>query len=366
MQCIECGSDNSNYNYLCQDCYLKNYPIIETRPRLKLSLCKLCRTPSIKPDVWYDIGNDANLNKDNIIKKSIVDLIDLKYKVKPIKNKELSIINVDEKIFDQNIPVDYVEGSFKVKGIPDLFLPDISIEEDFSLFIKYKKCMKCQLLATGGAIKYKVQIRVIKKIIDNIDKVISDFYKSDKIENKNLFPLEESKLKEGWDMSFIDRKGAEILVNYFKINFGAHIIETKETTSYDRIKNKARYRTVISVRLPNYIKGDIIIFEDLPYQILDIKSNSTVLYNFNDKESLDIENDILLKTKIKNIYSKDELAKYQIISIDDYKNSVQIMNLDSFEIKEISKEDFNYEIIEGNEISAFYWDENLFINQFFN
>ena len=44
-------------------------------------------------------------------------------------------------------------------------------------------------------------------------------------------------------------------------------------------------------------------------------------------------------------------------------NSVQLMNLSTFDYIEISRNDFNYEIDENFDLFGFYWNDNLFMDQ---
>ena len=63
------------------------------------------------------------------------------------------------------------------------------------------------------------------------------------------------------------------------------------------------------------------------------------------------------------MYSRSQLTKFQIISIDNKGNSVQLMNLSTFDYEELSLNDFKYKIEEGLEIAGFYWNDELFIDQ---
>lgn len=362
MACIECGSSDDSYNYLCKDCYLKSHPIIESRYRLKLNLCKICGAPSVKPDLWYESPTKEQV--ELFIINALIELIDYKYKIRTLSERSIQILEIDERIFELNEMNDVVEGKFLLKGIPDLFLPEISIEEDFSVFLKYRKCKACQLISNGGATVAKVQLRCDKRQMSELRIALDSFFSNfTKAKNQSLLPSSEEELKDGWDISYFDTHGAEVLAQFLKENYSAHIIKTKEIITYNRTKNKNVTRTVISTRLPEYLIGDIILFEDKPYQIVQITNKSTKLHDFTNKSVISKTNEIMLNLNITILYSRNELTKLQVISIDNVTNSVQLMNLSTFDYIELNISDLNYEVYEGLEVLGFYWNDTFYIDQ---
>ena len=82
-----------------------------------------------------------------------------------------------------------VEGKFLIKGIPDLFLPEISVEENFSVYLKYRKCRACQLISNGGAVVAKVQLRCNKRQMNEIESELNSYYTNQtNSKNQNLLP----------------------------------------------------------------------------------------------------------------------------------------------------------------------------------
>lgn len=362
MTCIECGNQEDSFNYLCKECYLKSHPLIESRQRLKLHLCKICGAPSVKPDLWYETPPKEQL--ESYLIGALAELIDYKYKIRTLAERSLTITEIDERLFEINELNDIITGKFLLKGIPDLFLPEISLEEEFTVFVKYRKCKSCQLIANGGATVAKVQLRCNKRQMSEIRIALDSFFSNfTKVENQNLLPSSEEELKDGWDISYFDTHGAEVLAQYLKENFSAHLIKTKEIITYNRTKNKNVTRSVISTRLPEYLIGDIILYEDKPYQIVQISTKSTKLHDFSAKVEVSKTNEIMLGLNITNLYTRNELTKFQVISIDNVINSVQLMNLSTFDYIELNLSDFNYEIYEGLEVSGFYWNDVLFLDR---
>ena len=63
------------------------------------------------------------------------------------------------------------------------------------------------------------------------------------------------------------------------------------------------------------------------------------------------------------MYIRSELTKFQVISIDSSIQSVQLMNLSTYDYTEKNLSDFKYEIQEGQDVFGFYWNDNLYIDQ---
>ena len=329
---------------------------------LKLNLCKICGAPSVKPDLWYESPSKEQV--EIFIISALIELIEYRYKIRTLTDRKVEILEIDERIFDLNEQNDLLEGKFLIKGIPDLFLPEISIEENFNVYIKYRKCKSCQLIANGGAVVAKVQLRCNRRQMDEINTELNAFFGNyTTAKTQSLLPSEEERLKDGWDLSYYDIRGANILTNHFKYNYSAHIIKTKEVITYNRTKNKNVTRTVFSVRLPEYLIGDIILFEDRPYQIVQISNTSTKMYDFENRTTISKSNELILTLNITNLFTRNQLTKFQVISIDKAISSIQLMNLSTFDYQEISSKDINYDVEESQEIFGFYWNENLYIDQ---
>ena len=232
------------------------------------------------------------------------------------------------------------------------------------MFIKYRKCHSCQFISVGGGVVAKVQLRCNKRQIDEMKIELNTFFaKYQNTKNQNLVPTEEIQLKDGWDLSYYETHGAEVLAQYLKDNFGAHIIKTKEIITYNRTKNKNVTRTVLSARLPEYLIGDIILFEDRPFQIVQINSTNTKLFDFVNKTLVSKSNESILNLNMTNLYSRTQLTKFQVIALDLILQSAQLMNLSTYEYLEIRIDDLPYTIEEGIEIFGFIWNEFVFIDQ---
>ncbi|MHA2365988.1 MAG: NMD3-related protein, partial [Candidatus Hodarchaeales archaeon] len=330
ISCIECGKSEDRFDYLCETCYLKSNPVIESRFRLKLSICRKCFAPSVR-NVWRE-SPDPDLIEEEF-KKAITETITFKYKIKPIKNSKIDIESLNdhyESLYDMP---DAVQGVFSLSGNPDAFLPEINIEEPFKIFIRYRRCHSCASLDTVGSAVVKLQIRGADRQLTEISEISRSLFQELR-EN----PSSETSLKDGWDLSFHNKSAGagHNLSNILKEEYGALIIKTKETIGYDRIKSKSKTREVISIRLPPFLPGDIILKDDHPFQVMTVKGKTVKMFDFLLDEEVQWTKEVIWDQRTRLLIPKEELITFQLVTIEPHSNSLQFMNLSSFEIYEVS------------------------------
>ena len=356
MACIECGKEDDRFNYLCQDCYLKNHQVIESRSRIKIKICTQCSAAFVRTD--WRLSPEAG-GEEAEFKDAISDSILYNYKVKPLKELILHI-ELDNKfvsLFEKPV---IVEGQFSLSGKPDAFLPAIQVNEPFNVYIKYRRCHRCSSLDTAGSITVKVQIRGAERQLDEIGKLINIHFKE-----LGASPSSDVTLKDGWDLSFHNTaaQAAFSLTDILRDGYGAQIIKTKETTGYDRIKSKSKTRTVISVRLPRFLPGDIVTKMEQPYQLLSVTGKTIKVYNYLEQEKINWDKELMWDSRTRLLLTREQLTTFQIFAIETRTNSLQVMNLSSYEMYEMSINLYAGDLVEGIEIKGFIWEDKIFPSQ---
>ncbi len=357
MTCIDCGKEDHQYNYLCQDCYLKTNQVIESRPRIKIKICKQCSAAFVRTE-WRP-SPEAGLEEKSF-EEAIADSIMYNYKIKPLKEFELHI-EFDEtysSYTEASFPI--VKGIFALSGKPDAFLPLIQITEPFSVYIKYRRCHSCANLETAGTAALKVQIRGAERQLNEISEVTNQHFREHKVS-----PSADVTLKDGWDLSFHNTaaRAGSSLTDLLKDEYGAILIKTQETIGYDRIKSRSKVRSVISVRLPSFLTGDIIAKEDKPFQLLSIRGKSIKVYNFLEMVKQIWDKEVIWDSRTKMLLPREELVTFQLFTIDNRTHSLQFMNLSSYEIYEVLQKQYTGKLEEGTEVKGYIWNDQLYLSQ---
>ena len=367
MVCVECGSERSDFNYLCEICYLKSHPLIILRNRIKLTLCKICLTP---------VGPSGNWDKQLLIEykleqilNTISQFIQKNYKL----TKGISSLKVNFRDFSDindihDLLPNTVEIDLHISASPDPFLPEINFKESNTVFLKYKTCIHCQNVGQPTSINGKLQVRGIKLWKAEVSKIIDDFVQKYTNEKKIEFlPIKIEELKDGIDVSFSSKNPVEILASEFQHKFATQNIKTDETISYDHVKSKSKKRLVISVRLPPYTPGDVIKGPNTILQIMSINGIKSKGYDYDKNSIIDVDNNILWDNTFYLFSPFKNLKKFQIINLDKHNKLINLMDLETFqEYEEILSS--NLVIDKDNTVLGFIYEKekNLYKRVCFN
>jgi nonsense-mediated mRNA decay protein 3 len=331
MVCVDCGSEQSNFNFLCENCYLKSHPIVILRNRIKLTLCKICQTP---------VGPSGNWDKQLIIDQkydqllnAISQSIQKKYKLaKGISSLRIELKDFSDIISINNVLPNIVEIDLHITASPDPFLPELNFTETANVFIKYRTCIHCQNVGQPTTINGKLQIRGLKSWKTEINKIIDNFVQKYDSEKKvDFLPVKIEELKDGIDISFSNKNSVEILASEFQQKFATQNIKTDETISYDHVKSKSKQRSVISVRLPPYKLGDVIQGPNKLLQIISINGVKSKGYDYDKKKFIDVDSSILWDNTFHLFLPFENLKKFQIINLDNYNKLINLMDLETFQ-----------------------------------
>ena len=207
--CFLCGkkTDDLIEGY-CEECYNKEFNLIEVPKEIKLVRCSKCDRTRYK-NQWMD--------------KEIDEL--LKDKVKVLGRNVKIKIKINDNV--HVIAKGYLKGSKTVK------------EEEHEIIIKIKKivCQDCSR-RTGGYYEAIIQLRgKTTEAMDFIDDNI--------IRENQTFRVE--KVKNGLDIYLADKKFANRLTNDVKKKFNAKIKKNYKLVT--RKKGKDIYRSVMLVRI---------------------------------------------------------------------------------------------------------------------
>ncbi|MHA1443172.1 MAG: NMD3-related protein [Candidatus Hodarchaeales archaeon] len=328
QRCIECGEEQEFFNHLCRSCYLETHPILKSKKELSIVACLRCGILLISGHWSKFYLNDLD-SVDIHAKLENLIFQEWKFYYRPKKLKIQSI----ELIFNEDEEIEAVNGTVDISASPDVFVPLITISEDFIINIDWGDCTDCRTRLDG---KYtsKIQIRSLHDITqdqletwgEEIELLSKDFSLSDG--KSPLFKV--INIKNGLDALYRSKTAANSVGRSFAKNKGGIVSVTTEFAGFDKSKSKENPRKqVVVVTLPKFQVGDLIV---LNKQIFRLKGFS------NFKVSLwDIKKRILKKFNIKNFLELEfkllnsEFDEYQIINFELNENFVQIMTLSTYD-----------------------------------
>ncbi len=326
--CIVCGVDEEFFQHLCQSCYLESNPILKEKVDLEIVICLSCGLLAFKGHWSKFFINDLDSPK---IFPKITSFIQQEWKFfyRPTK---IEIQNMLQE-YNENDELESINGNVIISASPDVFVPLITITEDFSVNINWGDCSDCQT-RSSGLYTSKIQVRSQKEIDpdvidqwgDEIEKISKDFPLSD---GKNpLFRLIQ--IKNGLDAMFRSRSAAQSIGRIFARDKGGLLHLTTEFAGFDKSKSKEYPRKqVVLIALPKYQEGDYIVIEN---QVFRVKGYS----NFKIA-CLDVINNTIRRISVKTFDELDPkpldrpFEEFQVVHFEKAENLAQIMNLSNFE-----------------------------------
>ena len=342
MFCPECGStDKKMVGDICIDCFLKDFQMIELPKRIEVQICSHCNS-KLEEGKW----SDEFLPEEEIIYRALE------------RN-----IKVAEEVSNENITlgIDQIKGTIaecSVEAIGEV--EGTRIEETHETEVKLKKtvCPSCSKIQSGyyeSVVQFRADNREIKpEEYEKADEVVNRTLIKQSKKDKLAYCPQRAKLKEGYDYYIGSFKSGNKVAEALKEEFGGVIKESPRLISEDKSTGKGLYRVWISIRIPEFEKGDIINYEDNLLQVKGIDKNRVVgmdiktdkqhhipLKNMDDIEVVKKESEIETTTVISkspqimqildpidysavDLDMKDEYRKYDVgdevklIRIDNY------------------------------------------------
>jgi len=328
--CIICGKPTDElFNNMCKTCYINNTELAEVPDRVIITLCPECFSYMFRgrwirpedPNDLYHVVHEAtlrNLSTKIRYKAKVIKSMDLEfkrpYKITPYKRGKFSAVLTVEGVVHPKV------GYFKkVYG--------------FNIEVQWRLCPTCfkvkaqveeaivQVRASGRKLDEGELLR-IRNLVENL------LYKVYEEEGRSsLVKVEMDRHSGGLDFYFASKRIARYIASSIQKEFLASVKESYSVIGGEMTKE--RKKITISVRLPPFKVGSIVLYKGNPILIKDIRDGR--IY------AMDLGTYKLMKLgfkearEIKECEYKRERA--MVLSILD--NEVQVMKLSNYEVMEI-------------------------------
>ncbi len=274
--CPQCGkTDEKLFSGLCRSCFIENFSLITVPDEINLTICTQCG--SIQKKVrWYD----SNLLLEDQAVQTILEHIQV--------SESASDIQIIPEL--ENIRGSTFEFLIKVTG---QVLGEI-ISHKFLVKVKVDKsvCNECSKYASGYY-EAVIQLRADERTLSSEEIKTSDEILRNRIEklskdNRMAYISQRAQIKEGIDYYIGSYKAARKLTESLKNKLGGVINESPRLMGHNKSTGKDLYRIWILLRLPNFIVGDFVSYNDLITQIINYDGNKIYLKDLNSSQRLSI------------------------------------------------------------------------------
>jgi len=354
--CYRCGISESEGGHLidglCQVCFRKKNPVLLMESEINTELCQNCGSYK-KRGVWvdpesYELDELIFEVADNALLENL--LLDERIKGVEIVDKE-GLDTIEEipvgKAYVNFEPIDWhvehfpaiVTYHIRVKAkIHELQTELHEESKEVVVYVRQTVCPRCQKFL-GGYFEAILQVRaegreLSKEERDEIANLVQE--KIDEIMKRDRmgFIQDTVEKEEGLDFYMGSTKAARKLAQAIRDKYGGSISEAYQLIGQDRLRSKPVQRASISIRLPKFVKGDIVGDKNGNiYRVEGLDGRGINLINLATHESEHKDWKSVKRDEMGLV--EHEKSEAMVTSITP--NEVQFMDMKSYETFEIEK-----------------------------
>jgi len=345
MFCPRCGSEDKDlYEGICSSCFVKEANIISVPSDLEITICAHCS--SLLNGIKWEY---SDLSEEELVTLAVMENFETFQYVENLELK-VEILTVRGSNYEC-----IIHASGTVLGT--------RVEEEHRTIVKIKKgaCPDCSKYASGY-FESVIQIRADKRFpsteeLQTIDEIIRTKIGALSVKNRMAYVSNVSVIKEGVDYYVGSYKAARKLASAVKDMMGGVVQESPRLVGRDKSRGKDLYRIWISIRLPDFQKGDFIEYEGRKGQVKGFDGKKIFL---NDLESHVVWS-VMWKeyNKIKVIARSKDVKTTRVTSKTP--KTIQILHPETYHPLDlvINNETSDLEI--GSEVKVLEVDGNIYI-----
>lgn len=336
--------DEELFSGLCRSCFTQDFSLITIPDEINLTTCTQCGSTQ-KKGRWYD----SNLFLEDQAVETILEHI------------KISDLTSDVHIVPEleNIRGSILEFLIKVTG--QVLGGEVS--QEFLVKVKVDKtvCSECSKYASGYY-EAVIQLRADERSpsadeIETADEDLRTRLKKLSQENRMAYISQRAQIKEGIDYYIGSYKAARKLTESLKNKLGGVVNESPRLMSRDKSTGKDIYRIWILLRLPHFLKGDFVKYNDLPNQVTGYDENKIYLKDLSSSDRVSIPWKSARKLEV--VARKDEI-KSALISAKTPK-SVQILHPETYQPIDITLHPESPPITIGEEVKVVEIDKVFYL-----
>lgn len=235
---------------LCDECYLAEFDLIDAPDRVDVRVCARCGAVH-RGNRWVDVGaQDLTDVAIEVVTEALrvhVEADDISWGVEP------------EQI-DPNTIEMHCRFSGSVRDTP------VEVDVDVPVYVARETCTRCGRIA-GDYYASVIQVRARDRTptpneVDRAVEIAQNFVADrEAAGDRDAFITEVTRNSDGLDLKLSDTKLGRAIATRIQREFGGEISDSETLVGEDEDGNEM-YRVTFAVRLPAYVKGDVIEVDD--------------------------------------------------------------------------------------------------------
>jgi len=339
MFCVRCGQEGKTYESLCMECFLANNKFTKAPEHVDLFQCYHCQEFLLK-NRWVKFSSP-----EEAVKEAAVRSLEVK-KGAQITGAKLESVEADVKNHHVHMQVTVEYGDLKLWE-----------EQRTTVRLKNTVCPRCSKMA-GNYYESIVQIRgrerklsahqrerMLNLLINRVNEAQED--------NREMFISKLEDVPGGIDAYLSSISLAKSIAKELADMFGAEVKDS--STLVTQKEGKDVYRVTYLVRLPSYMRGEIIQYDRKPWLVQQITSTTTKLLELKNHEPLNVPNAELREVKL--IGKCEDILEAVVLT--DSRRELQLLHPKTYATVEIKKpQQFT---AKGETVRVFMHEEEIYL-----
>jgi nonsense-mediated mRNA decay protein 3 len=338
MFCVRCGKEGSTYESLCMECFLANNRFTKAPDHVDLVQCYHCREFLLR-------GKWQKITLDEAIREAARGSLEVR--------RGTDITRVRQEV----LPAD--DYNFHVTMRVSLEYSDIKIEEENKTIVRLKNgvCTRCSKIM-GSYYESIIQIRGRERKLTEAQKErlvssVQDKVQEAQDENREMFISKLEEVPGGVDAYLSSISLAKAISHDMADKYGAEVKES--STLVTQKEGRDVYRVTFLVRLPSYLRGEVILHKGRPHLVTAITSSKTKLVNLKTHEPINENNMDLREARL--IGKREDILEAVVLS--QSAKEVQVMHPRSYATVELRKpQGFK---VEGDTVRVVLFEDEMYL-----
>jgi nonsense-mediated mRNA decay protein 3 len=336
--CVRCGKEGRTYESLCKECFLANNRFTKVPDHVDLVQCYHCHEYLIR-------GRWQKVTLDEAIRDVARGALEVRRGAEVVRVRQ-----------DVHAADDY---NFHVTLRVSLECSDLAVEEENKTIVRLKNgvCPRCSKIM-GSYYESIIQIRGRERKLTEAQKerlvgTIQDKVQEAQEENREMFISKLEEVPGGVDAYLSSISLAKTISHDLADKYGAEVKES--STLVTQKEGRDVYRVTFLVRLPSYLRGEVILHKGRPHLVTSITSSKTKLVDLRTHEPLLEGNMDLREARV--VGKREDILEAVVLS--ESAKEVQVMHPRSYATVELRKpQGFK---VEGETVRVLLYEEEIYL-----
>ncbi len=334
--CPQCGkTDEELFNGLCRSCFIEDFSLISVPDTMDVTICTQCGSVQ-KKGRWYD----SELNLEDQLTEVIKEHVEVDELASDVEIN-LEIENVRGSTFQFLITV---KGCVLGGSVTQEYLVEVNLHKNV--------CNECSKYASGY-FEAVIQLRAEDRFpspeeVSTADEILKTNIERLSRDNRMAYISQRAQIKEGIDYYVGSYKAARKLIESLKNELGGLIKESPRLMGHDKSTGKDLFRIWMLLRMPNFLKGDFVRYNDLITQVINYDGNKIYLKDVESAQRISLPWKALDKLKI---ISRKEDIKIAMVSAKTPKY-IQILHPETYQPVDVPMNPRISDILIGDEVKV--------------